>query len=268
MSFGEYRVGTSGFSYQDWRGVFYPEDLPTGKMLDYYAQYFNTVEVNSTYYRIPNRAVFYHLSRKTPPDFDFMVKTHQETTHQRQNPEQAMQALIEAVQPLVEAGKFSGFLAQFPYSFKNTPENRDYLKQTRELAGDYPLFVEFRNWTWNRQEVFQFLRENNLGYVNVDQPRLRGLLPPQSVLTTDAGYVRFHGRNKQEWWQGTNETRYNYLYTEEELKEWLGRIATLLKQSKRTHIFFNNHPQGKAVKNALQLKALLESHLPLFETPA
>ena len=268
MPLGEYRIGTSGYSYQDWRGVFYPPDLPDGQMLNYYARYFNTVEINSTYYRIPNRAVFYHLAGKTPDDFDFVVKTHQETTHIRQKPKEAMKELIEAVQPLVEACKFSGFLAQFPYSFKNTPQNRRYLKRIRELAGEYPLFVEFRNWTWNRQEVYQFLREYNLGYVNVDQPRLRGLLPPQHIATTNEGYIRFHGRRRQDWWQGTNETRYNYLYSEEELKEWLGRIASLLKQSTRTHIFFNNHPQGKAVKNALQLKTLLETHLPLFEAPA
>jgi len=261
-----YKIGTSGYSYEDWRGVFYPPDLPGNQMLEYYAQHFNTVEINSTYYAIPNPAVFFHLGRKTPDNFEFIVKTHQETTHVRQNNEQAMADIIKAIKPLDEMGKFCGFLAQFPYSFKNTPENRDYLMKTRELAGIYPLFVEFRNWTWNRAEIFEFLRENGIGYVNVDQPRLRGLLPPREIVTIDLGYVRFHGRNKKEWWEGTNETRYNYLYSRDELSEWMIRIAHILKKTYKTYIFFNNHPQGRAVQNARMLKEMLEKQLPLFNS--
>ncbi|NOX38633.1 MAG: DUF72 domain-containing protein [Calditrichaeota bacterium] len=261
----EYRIGTSGYSYDDWRGVFYPPDLPRGEMLTYYARFFNAVEINSTYYRIPHSAVFYHLGQKTPADFEFIVKTHQETTHVRQDNETAMRQLIESIRPLDEMGKFYGFLAQFPYSFKNTPENRDYLVKTRELAGVYPLFVEFRNWTWNRPEIFAFLQENDIGYVNVDQPRLRGLLPPQEVVTTRMSYIRFHGRNKKDWWEGTNETRYNYLYTRQELEEWMIRIAHVLKKSYKTYIFFNNHPQGKAVQNARMLKEMLDSQLSFLQ---
>ena len=261
----EIRIGTSGYSYEDWRGVFYPPDLPKGEMLTYYARYFNTVEINSTYYSIPHRAVFYHMGRKTPADFDFIVKVHQEVTHIRQQPAQSMSDLIEAIRPLDEMAKFSGFLAQFPYSFKNTPENRDYLVHIKELCGVYPLFVEFRNWTWNQPMVEELLREHEIGYVNVDQPRLRGLLPPQDIVTTDTGYVRFHGRNTKEWWKGTNETRYNYLYTKEELTEWVGRIGNILKRSTRGYIFFNNHPQGKAVQNATLLKEILNDQLTFFK---
>ena len=258
-------VGTSGYSYDDWRGVFYPEDLPKGKMLDYYARHFNGVEVNSTYYRIPHPAVFYQMERKTPPEFEFVVKVHQETTHKRQKNAEAMQQLLEAVQPLVEAGKFSGFLAQFPYSFKNTPENRAYLVETRQLAGDFPLFVEFRNWTWEQPQTYRFLQENGLEFVNVDQPRLRGLLKPGAVVTGRLGYVRFHGRNRQNWWNGTNETRYDYLYSRDELDEWLIRISQIMKKSFKTYIFFNNHPQGKAIRNASMLKEMLQHQLGFWE---
>ncbi|MFQ5584505.1 MAG: DUF72 domain-containing protein [Calditrichia bacterium] len=257
----DYKIGTSGYSYDDWKGVFYPADFPRGKMLDYYARHFDTVEINSTYYKIPHPVVFYHLARKTPGDFEFIVKTHQETTHKRQENEKAIEQLKEAVQPLVESNKFQGFLAQFPYSFKNIPDNRDDLKHTKELVGDFPLFVEFHNWTWNRAEVFEFLREHDIAYVNVDQPRLRGLIPPQQIVTSSNSYLRFHGRNDKEWWKGSNITRYDYLYSREELNEWMVRISHLLKRSFKTYIFFNNHPQGKAVQNALMLKEMLGKYL-------
>jgi uncharacterized protein YecE (DUF72 family) len=159
------------------------------------------------------------MAEMTPDGFEFIVKANQETTHKRIENETAMIQLKESVQPLVEANKFFGFLAQFPYSFKNTPQNREYLQKTKELAGEYPLFVEFRNWTWNQQTVIDFLKENKIGYVNVDQPKLCGLIPPQDFLTAQQGYLRFHGRNERDWWEGTNVTRYNYLYSKEELNE-------------------------------------------------
>ena len=257
----KFKIGTSGYSYQDWKGSFYPEKLAKGDMLNYYAQNFDTVEINSTYYGIPQPAVFFHMAEKTPDDFEFIVKTNQETTHKRIKNETAITQLKESVQPLVEADKFSGFLAQFPYSFKNTPQNREYLQKTKEFAGEHPLFVEFRNWTWNQETIIDFLKENEIGYVNVDQPKLRGLIPPQDFLTTQRGYLRFHGRNEKDWWEGTNVTRYDYLYSKEELNEWMLRIAHLLKRSFKSYIFFNNHPQGQAVKNAFMLKELLEKTL-------
>jgi uncharacterized protein YecE (DUF72 family) len=253
------KIGTSGYSYDDWREVFYPQQIQKGKMLDYYAKHFDTVEINSTYYGIPKPIVCERWAEKTPENFEFIVKTHQETTHKRENNDAAMKDIINAIQPLADAKKFAGFLAQFPYSFKNTPGNRDYLKSTKELAGDYQLFVEFRNWTWNRAEIFEFLKENDIAYVNVDQPRLKGLLPPQGMATTNSAYLRFHGRNAKNWWEGTNVTRYDYLYNKEELNEWKIRISHLIKVSSKTYIFFNNHPHGQAVLNANMLRQMLES---------
>ena len=256
-----YKIGTSGYSYQDWKGNFYPESIPRGKMLDFYSSVFNTVEINSTYYKIPHPAVFYHLAQKTPSEFEFIVKVNQETTHKRVDNKKAILQLLESVRPLIEENKFQGFLAQFPYSFKNTPENNDYLKQTKEFVGDHPLFIEFRNWTWKGDEIFDLLKKNEIGYVNVDQPRLKGLIPPQQILTSNFGYLRFHGRNTKDWWEGTNVTRYDYLYSKDQLNEWMIRISHLLKRSYKTFIFFNNHPQGKAVKNALMFKEMLEKYL-------
>lgn len=255
------RIGTSGYSYEDWRDVFYPPGLPKGKMLDYYSQKFNCVEVNSTYYAIPSPVVFSRMNEKTPDDFGFVVKVHQTTTHQRPLQDDSLHQLRDAVRPLMESQKFSGFLAQFPYSFKNTPENRNYLINIRHNLENIPLFVEFRNWTWDREETYQVLRENRIDYVNVDEPPLRGLLKPQSYLTGEYGYIRFHGRNSADWWNGTNQTRYNYLYSREELTEWMTGISRILKKAYKTYIFFNNHPQGKAIRNAEMLKELMDTYL-------
>lgn len=261
-----YKIGTSGYSYKDWEGIFYPPGLPQGQKLDFYASHFNVVEINSTYYRIPHTAVFANMGKKVPGNFEFIVKTHQETTHVRKDNASSMKALLDALIPIIEANKFHGFLAQFPYSFKNTPTNRDYLLKTRELSGVYPLFVEFRNWSWDRPEIADFLRQNHIGYVNVDQPALRGLLPPQNIATTNVAYVRFHGRNQQNWWSGTNETRYDYLYSNTELEEWVDRLIALIKKNSKTYIFFNNHPGGKAIENATTLIKLLERELKQLST--
>jgi uncharacterized protein YecE (DUF72 family) len=255
------QIGTSGYSYEDWRAVFYPTDLPKGKMLNFYAEHFKCVEINSTYYGIPNFSVFHHMCQKTPEDFEFIVKFNQETTHKRSRDPEPITKLIEACKPLVEGKKFSGLLAQFPYSFKNIEENRSYIIWLKEKCGDYPVFLEFRNWTWNRPELADFLSRNQLHYVNVDEPPLRGLLKPQEIVTGDTAYVRFHGRNSTDWWQGTNQTRYNYLYSEAELESWMITISRILKKAYKTYIFFNNHPQGKAIQNAKMMIELISHHL-------
>ena len=255
-------IGTSGYSYEDWREVFYPSRLPKGKMLDYYAQHFNCVEINSSYYKIPHPAIFHRMSEKTAAGFEFVVKVHQSTTHTRTRDESFLKQMMEAVQPLIEVDKFSGFLAQFPYSFKNTPENRDYLSWVKEQIQEHPLVVEFRNWSWAYPGLEQFLKENQLNYVNVDEPRLKGLLKPQEIVSGKLAYVRFHGRNSQDWWQGTNQTRYNYLYTQQEMDEWLIGLARILKKAYKTYIFFNNHPQGKAIQNAKMMIESIKAFVP------
>jgi uncharacterized protein YecE (DUF72 family) len=255
------KIGTSGFSYDDWRGSFYPPEISKAKMLEFYCKYFQTVEMNVTYYTIPGYTTFERLVQKTPPNFEFIVKTHQETTHRRRENERALNQLRDAVTPMVESGKFKGFLAQFPYSFKNNEQNRKYLANTRQMIGNLPLFVEFRNDTWNNEQLIDFLQSHAIGYVNVDEPALRGLLPSQEHVTNETGYVRFHGRNAKDWWNGQGSARYNYGYSEEELREWLIRIGNILHKTYKSYIFFNNHPQGQAVKNAQQMMAILKKEL-------
>jgi uncharacterized protein YecE (DUF72 family) len=252
------RIGTSGYSYDDWRGPFYPDDLPKADMLTFYCQYFETVELNATYYTIPHQKTFQRLNEKTPENFEFIIKTHQETTHRRKENIPSLEKLLESVRPLQEYGKLHGFLAQFPYAFKNNESNRRYLLETRKGLGDIPLFVEFRNDSWMASQLPAFLEQNNIGYVNVDEPPLKGLLPVQDITSTNTGYIRLHGRNKKDWWDGRGSARYHYSYTPEQLNEWLINISRIIKKTYKTYIFFNNHPVGNAVKNAQQMIKILE----------
>jgi len=261
----EIKIGTSGYSYDDWRNHFYPQELPKGQMLDFYCQYFKTVEVNSSYYRIPTANIIERMAQKTPDDFEFIVKVNRETTHRRIENEQAINQLLDALKPMIDSGKFRGLLAQFPYSFKNNEQNRKYLYQTKNLVGEVPIFVEFRNNTWLNDQLPRFLKNNGIGYVNVDEPQLRGLLPKQDIVTSDEAYVRFHGRNEEDWWDGQGSARYDFEYSEEELKEWLTNISNILKQTYKTYVFFNNHPNGQAVRNAQQLMKILDKQLDLLK---
>ena len=232
------KLGTSGYSFEDWKGVFYPDDIDKGKMLDYYSKHFNTVEINSTYYKIPHSSVFYWLSEKTEADFEFIVKVHKEITHERKGSFDSLSLLLEALKPLIESGKFKGFLAQFPWSFKYSISNIEYIKKIKDNCNNFDIWVEFRNAGWVRDNVFEFLQKNKIGYCCVDEPRLRGLILPQAISTTDTGYVRFHGRNTATWWDSSAGDRYDYLYTKEELSEWIEKIRELRKQTSKTYLFF------------------------------
>jgi len=251
-------IGTSGFSYQDWIGPFYPENIKKGDMLHLYAQQFSTVEINSSYYRIPPAAVFYHLQRKVPDNFKFSVKANREMTHTRENNQAVFQEFKTSLQPLLDSGKLGCILAQFPYSFHYNEKNRDYLSYLKEKMNGFPIIVEFRNAYWIKEEVFDFLKKNQIGFCAVDQPPLKGLIPPIAETTSNLGYIRFHGRNKEEWWQHEQAyQRYDYLYSEQELKEWVPKIARISAQTTDQYIFMNNHYKGKATKNALMLMKLL-----------
>ena len=251
-------VGTSGYSYDDWVGPYYPPDLDKRDFLSFYAREFRATEINFTYYTLPNARTLRFMERKTPEGFVFTVKAHQEMTHVREDVGEVFSAFREALKPLIEAGKFGCVLAQFPYSFHNTPKNRDYLCIFREGMGDLPVVVEFRNREWVTEEVFALLRELELGFCCVDQPRLRNLIPPIAVATAPVAYVRFHGRNAKKWWQHEHPwERYDYSYSEEELREWVPKIRQLDAEAEQVFVFANNHWQGQAVTTARQLKMLL-----------
>lgn len=253
----EIRIGTSGYSFEDWRGSFYPPGVQKGKMLDFYQEHFNTVEVNSTYYRIPHPAVLVNMAKKTKPNFEFVVKANQNLTHERKEIEAPAAAFRDAVRPLAERGQLKGIMAQFPWSFKYSPAHLTYVGTCRELMRPYPFYVEFRNDSWLRAETMEAMRKQEIGFVSVDGPRLAGLLPPELVVTGPTAYVRLHGRNADHWWGGGAQ-RYDYLYKETELHEWKERIERLKGEVNKAFIFFNNCHLGQAVKNARDLARMFD----------
>jgi uncharacterized protein YecE (DUF72 family) len=252
-------IGTSGYSYDDWVGPFYPPDLDKKEWLAYYAREFSAVEINFTYYRLPNRWTLANMAKKTPDGFCFTVKASQELTHERGDNAEAFGKFVEALQPLREMAKFGCILAQFPFSFHATPENRDYVRALRERFADLPVVVELRNAAWLGPETFDLLREHRLGFCAVDEPRLPGLIPPVAAVTSEIAYVRFHGRNAAKWWQHEQAyERYDYTYRPAELQEWAPKIKEMAQTAAQTFVFSNNHWQGQAVDTARQLRLLLE----------
>jgi uncharacterized protein YecE (DUF72 family) len=251
-------VGTSGYSYDDWVGPFYPPGLAKSDFLSYYDQLFNTVEINSTYYRMPTWRTMRALAAKVRADFRFAVKAHSSMTHERSAGDEEFGAFRQALAPLIEEQKLAAVLAQFPWSFRPGEEAASWLHHlARQLAG-LPTVVEFRNRAWISEETFALLEELGLGFCCVDEPRLRGLMPPIARATAPIGYVRFHGRNAQKWWQHEQAwERYDYLYSREELREWVPKVRELAERAQTILVFFNNHYQAQAVQSALLFRDLL-----------
>ncbi len=254
------RIGTSGYSYKDWVGPFYPPELGEREWLSFYAREFSTCELNFTYYRIPDPKTMARMAERTPPGFLFSVKASQELTHERDaaKASKAFGDFTAGVQPLVDQNKFGCVLAQFPFSFHATRENQEYLVRLRDGLGGLATVVEFRNAEWLTDETFDLLDELHLGFCSVDEPRLKGLIPPIARATGPVAYVRFHGRNAKQWWQHAESwQRYDYTYSQPELLEWVPKIQTLDSEAPLTLVYANNHSRGQAVDTARQLKMLL-----------
>jgi uncharacterized protein YecE (DUF72 family) len=253
-----FRIGTSGFSYDDWQGFFYPENLDRKERLSFYAKHFDAVEVDATYYRIPPASVLERMAQKTPSEFEFVVKANKEMTHTREDNVAAFEAFKKSVEPLLQANKLGCVLAQFPWAFRWNRQNQTALRRVRERLHPLPVVVEFRNASWANDEVLDFLRSEGLGFCCVDEPRLRGLMPPLCAATSGIGYVRFHGRNQAKWWKHEHaRERYDYLYSPAELREWLPKVRSLATQTEKTFVFFNNHFEAKAATNAQQFREML-----------
>lgn len=253
-------IGTSGYSYKDWIGPFYAQGTKSGDMLSYYSEQFGFTEINSTYYKIPNPFMLYNMQKKTQESFVFTVKLHQSMTHSKNASKQDYKSFIEAVSVLSEVEKLGCLVAQFPYSFYCNKENKEYILQVREQLMDFKLVVEFRNSKWLNNETFMFLKDNNIGFVSVDEPELSGLPDKRCIAVSDTAYIRFHGRNDKKWWEH-NEAyeRYDYLYNEDELSEWKNKIKSLEQESDSIFVSFNNHFSAQAVTNARMLREMLQA---------
>jgi len=263
-------IGTSGYSYKDWVGPIYPPGTRSSDYLHFYTQLFKTVEINSTYYRLFEPAFCESLAKRTPHDFRFTVKAFKEITHERTSDLISVsRKFIDSIKPLSYADKLGAVLLQFPWSFKPTRENRIYLQRLGECFRDLNPVVELRNSNWIGDNLFKLLEDMKLGFCVVDEPRLDGLMPPIVARTSPIGYIRFHGRNAEKWWNhDAPHERYDYLYSKEELTGWLPAIQELLERVENLYIFTNNHYKGQAVKNASMLHELIGLERPGSSEPS
>lgn len=253
-------VGTSGYSYKDWRGVVYPESASPSEYLSLYAREFSFVELNFSYYRRPTPEMCSSFLDKTPDDFIFAIKGHRSMTHDRKEGwKREADEFRLGIAPLESSGRLASVLLQFPYSFHRTRENRLYLSEVCGHLEGLPLAVEFRSREWQLPEVEEGLLERGITTVNVDAPGLENLPVPAAVLTAPLGYVRFHGRNEGSWWTGTNVSRYDYLYESRELEEWVERVRAMMVKAAVLLVAFNNHHKGQAVQNAREFTAMLRT---------
>jgi uncharacterized protein YecE (DUF72 family) len=258
------RVGPAGWSYKDWQGIVYPANAGSKfDPLSYLAAYFNTIEINSSFYRPPAASSSKNWAKRVGhnADFKFTAKLFRRFTHDRGHATaEDERTFREGIDPLVEAGKFGALLLQFPWSYKNTEEDRAYLSQLLDRFKDYPLVVELRHASWNEPAVYQSFERRNVGFCNIDQPLFARSIKPSARATSRIGYVRLHGRNYENWF-GANVSpadRYDYLYSLEELEPWVDKVKRIAIESEETFVVTNNHFRGKGVVNALEMKALLE----------
>jgi uncharacterized protein YecE (DUF72 family) len=256
-------VGTAGFSYPDWKGNFYPRDIGQSAMLEDYSLHFPVVEINSTYYAIPDPRRMNSMARRTPPWFLFNVKANREMTHDISNGDGAFTDFRKAIRPLQDHGKLGCVLAQFPWGFKSTAQNAGYLEKLAGRLEGIETVVEFRNAGWENDETLDLLSSLGLGYCCVDEPRLRGLPSARVVMTSRTAYLRMHGRNAENWWAEGRQSweRYDYLYSEEELAEWLPGVEKMSDSSDRVYVIFNNHYKGQAPTNAHTFEQMLRALL-------
>ena len=286
-------IGTSGWNYPSgqgtWNGLFYPatRSRRAGTRdfdeLRFYAEHFDTVEVNTTFYGQPRAEVTAGWVNRTPQHFAFSLKLYQKFTHPKMFRDAALRsapgsegALLDllaqvtrsdiddfraGIEPIVTAGKLGALLAQFPPSFKSTPASRDYLAQLLRLFGDYPVAVELRHWTWSDGfgDTLQLLNAFGSAWVQIDEPKFRFSIR-QNALPNVTGfyYMRLHGRNAAQWWRHEHrDDRYNYLYSAGELREFSEIAGSARELVKKTYLYTNNHFAAKSVVNAVMLKAQL-----------
>jgi uncharacterized protein YecE (DUF72 family) len=253
------RIGPAGWSYPDWKGRVYPANTPRGfDPLEYLSRYFDTIEINSTFYRIPAATVTRRWAQRVSgnPAFTFTAKLPQLFTHTRQAAAQDEEAFKKAMAPLQKAGRLGAVLLQFPYAFHNTVENRAYLRQLVDRLGQYPLVLEVRHRSWDRPSVYELLRELGMGFCNIDQPQVSYSLGLTRRVTSAIGYLRLHGRNTATWFQeeAGRDARYDYLYSGKELTDITEALLTIAAQARETYLITNNHFRGQAALNALELR--------------
>jgi len=261
-------IGPAGWNYKDWEGIVYP--LHKEKNFDqlaYLARFFNVIEINSSFYRPPVvQTTLKWVDRiKDNQEFQFTYKLWQTYTHDREKfPDETEETMVkQGLDVLKLHDRLGAVLVQFPWSFKNTPENQQWLEKVIDLFRDYNPVVEVRHGSWREEDFFTFLNDNGAAFANIDQPVIGNSIGLTSFGSDKLNYLRLHGRNFKNWFAKDADvaSRYDYLYNEEELKNIQETIADLIENSPKTYIIFNNHYRGQAVVNALQIMFLLEGNV-------
>jgi uncharacterized protein YecE (DUF72 family) len=272
---GEIRIGTAGWSYKDWDGIFYPPGMQHRKVhpLEYLARFFDVTEINNSFYAPIKPQVAKLWCRRVAevnPRFLFTAKLYRAFTHSPISvmeptsaatirPTDADEALTrEGLDALATEARLGALLIQFPISFKNTSLNREYLERLLRQFIEYPRVVEVRDSTWNNADTLAAFGQKNVAFCNLDQPLLGKSLAPTEHVTAPLAYVRLHGRNYDQWFDSDNRNdRYNYLYKENELTGWKQRIENIAGKARTTYVITNNHFESKAGVNAMELKAMI-----------
>ncbi len=260
----KYYVGTAGWSYEDWDGIVYPVRKGAGfHALSFLAGFINIVEVNSTFYRpAPPAMVRSWLKRiEDRPDFMLALKLYQGFTHAGEGFTKKDVEDVRLAANLVHLqGRLAALLVQFPWSFRNTPENTAYLERLLKLFAGLPLSVEVRHASWDTPAFYDLLGASGAAFCNIDQPLFEGSIKPSAVSTNpDFAYVRLHGRNYENWFRADagRDDRYDYLYAKDELGDWVTRIKDLGSKSGKVYVITNNHYRGQAMANALQIRNMI-----------
>lgn len=251
------RIGPAGWSYDDWEGIVYPRHGSRFDHLAYLSSFFDTIEINSPFYRIPPPAHSKSWVRRIAGnrDFKFTTKVFRGFTHETAKASaNDVETFKSYLDPLMDAGRLGAILLQFPWSFRNSPEARERLEGLFREFADYPKSLEVRHASFQNEEFFAFLDEHDVAWVNVDQPLFHDSVKPDEMVTGSLAYVRLHGRNYEKWFSHAESwERYNYLYSLEELEPWVGRIGQMADK-KETYVITNNHFRGQAIVNAADLE--------------
>ena len=260
MKKSEVRFGVAGWQYPDWEGIVYPADKPKGfEPLELMATLLDAVEINSSYYSplLSNSGRKWIRVLAPFKNFKFSAKLWQRFTHEKGD-WTGQDALIfqRGIDPLLNAGLLGCILCQFPWSFRESDDDFARLEKIAKDFEGFPLVVELRHKSWQKDSFFKWLEDKGIGFANIDQPLFHDSMPPGEIVSGKVGYVRLHGRNYKNWFKKDAETweRYDYLYPQKELEEWMPRIKKISKDSEQLFVIANNHYRGKEVANSLMLK--------------
>ena len=255
-------IGTSGYSYADWVGDFYPRGTRSENMLPYYARFFPLVELNFTFYRPPTPEMLLRLANKVPGSFQFLVKLPRSLSHEQRTDD--LKTFSQSVAALQQREQLRGLLCQMPQSTLYEKKSLAWLRTLGEELARYHLAVEFRHRSWWREDVPSWLAEHHLEEVAVDVPDVPSLFPRGWVQSGPRAYLRLHSRLARNWYSSDKE-RYDYQYDDEELLEWVHAMNAAGERTEEVLVLFNNCYRGQAIANARRMRALIAEQSPLAQ---